>query len=135
MPSINSSYTNLSNSSLLANVSNVAKISKTGFDNELNSINETKSSFTTPTSYGFKADENGFMDPNLNEVLGLPQDIKIHISTMQSMEEYANKTDSGLSVFDAMSKAWNTFKGLVSGVIDSSQEQFVGAQTLAKLPQ
>ncbi|WP_185847636.1 hypothetical protein [Campylobacter fetus] len=55
MPSINPSQTTKTSSNLNAST----------FSAALNSVSETDSKYNVSTKYGFKADENGFVDPFL----------------------------------------------------------------------
>ncbi|QQF52421.1 hypothetical protein HHI31_06105 [Campylobacter fetus subsp. venerealis] len=55
MPIINPSQTTKTSSNLNAST----------FSAALNSLSETDSKYNVSTKYGFKADENGFLDPFL----------------------------------------------------------------------
>lgn len=120
------------------NVYNLNTVEKTSQVRSKEAFDATKEAnntiYVNATDYGFKADDRGFLDPILNEIIGIPADMKIHISTMDRMSQYVKKTKSGLNTLEGLSKAWDSFKGLVGDVIDTTSEQFIQENTLKNLP-
>ena len=59
----------------------------TSSQNSLTSLN-----FNDLQAYGYTVDKAGFMGADFNKAAGLPQDFKIHKSTLDEIVRYNNKT-------------------------------------------
>ena len=59
----------------------------TSSQNSLSSLN-----FNDLQAYGYTVDKAGFMGADFNKAAGLPQDFKIHKSTLDEIVRYNNKT-------------------------------------------
>ncbi|HEC1733490.1 TPA: hypothetical protein R1686_001657 [Campylobacter coli] len=93
----NSNSTNISNSSNNTNFSISSKTSSPNYDisSEFkNSIYTLKykqvdiSNTSTDTAYGYSVDKDGYMGSDFNKAAGLPEDFKIHKSTLDEIERF-----------------------------------------------
>ncbi|EHA2138985.1 hypothetical protein JKH62_001318 [Campylobacter coli] len=94
----NSNSTNISNSSNTnLSINNATKTSSPNYDisSEFkNSIYTLKykqadiSNTSTNTAYGYSVDKDGYMGSDFNKAAGLPEDFKIHKSTLDEIERY-----------------------------------------------
>lgn len=83
------------------------KTQKIDKNNETNLT--TQKIYTIPTNYGINADKRGFLDSKINELMGIPSDMKIHITTMEAMSKYVQKkTDSNFNRY-----GWYEISGVV----------------------
>lgn len=115
MPSINSLYTNLQTYNPSQTTKTSSNLNTSAFSAALNSVSEADSKYTVSTKYGFKADENGFLDPLFNELAGIPSNVKINVKTVDMTVNYAKNEKMNLDPISAMSKAWSFFSTLNSG--------------------
>ena len=92
----------------------------TSSQNSLISLN-----FNNLQAYGYTVDKAGFMGADFNKAAGLPQDFKLHKSTLDEMVRYNNKTylftqDRSKAAFEKIDVADTTkhyyklFKSIVS---------------------
>lgn len=95
---------------------------------------EDSDSYTNSTIYGFKADDNGFMDPKLNKMAGVPTSVKIHTKTLEDLTAYAKNTNSGFDTVQALSKAWSFFTDLVGNSVDTSGNTYLSSDDVANTP-
>ncbi|EKJ2091042.1 hypothetical protein PI197_000174 [Campylobacter coli] len=94
----NSNSTNISNSSNTnLSINNATKTSSPNYDisSEFkNSIYTLKykqvdiSNTSTNTAYGYSVDKDGYMGSDFNKAAGLPEDFKIHKSTLDEIERF-----------------------------------------------
>ncbi|EOA3850146.1 Cj0814 family flagellar-dependent secreted protein [Campylobacter jejuni] len=94
----NSNSTNISNSSNTnLSINNTTKTSSPNYDisSEFkNSIYTLKykqadiSNTSTNTAYGYSVDKDGYMGSDFNKAAGLPEDFKIHKSTLDEIERF-----------------------------------------------
>ncbi|QKU36232.1 hypothetical protein [Campylobacter sp. RM16192] len=104
------------------------------FDSALAAKENSSSIYTNFTKFGFKADDKGFLEPDFNQAAGIPKAVKIHVKTLEQISQYANKTNSGYSPVEAMSKAWNFFSKLVRNQEYLSGERLLGKDDLKTMP-
>ena len=114
--------------------SNPADKSVLNFSSTLTAKETGLSAYMNFTKFGFKADDKGFLEPSLNEAAGIPKNVKIHVKTLEQISEYANKTNSGYSPVEAISKAWNFFSKLVRNPDYLSGERLLGKDDLKTMP-
>ncbi|WP_172198575.1 hypothetical protein [Campylobacter sp. RM16188] len=104
------------------------------FDSALAAKENSSSIYTNFTKFGFKADDKGFLEPDFNQAAGIPKAVKIHVKTLEQISQYANKTNSGYSPVEAISKAWNFFSKLVRNPDYLSGEKLLGIADLKTMP-
>lgn len=108
---------------------NISKTTQTAESTQAS--NQT--SFTNPTAYGFNTDDNGFIDPKLNKLAGIPTSVKLHAKTLEQITTYAKNTKSDFNTVQALSKSWNFFENLV-GNIDTSGKSYLTLDDIAQTP-
>ncbi len=125
--SLNSSF---SFNSYSLNISNKLRINNTNADNADNtniqknnqSIESKKSSLDSKEVLGYKVDKEGYFTKEFNKAAGIPEDYKIHSSTMQNL--VAKETD-GRKIFqeyksiDIAKTIGNAYK-IVSQLLEQS---------------
>ncbi|OUT14364.1 hypothetical protein B9N60_10235, partial [Campylobacter concisus] len=110
--------------------------------------------FTSQEGYGYSVDAKGFMGADFNKAAGLPQDFKIHKSTLdaivlhnQKHPNYTNismdtKKDNALfgedsfaniDLADTIKQYYKIFDQISAGVISKGKE-FYSNEDLAKMP-
>lgn len=114
-----------------------------GTTNSINSnlhtnINQVK---FTPNTYGYSIDYQGFMGADFNQAAGLPQDFKIHKSTLDEIYEfnersyihkptYTAKTFENIDMADAIRQYYKVFQS----VIGADDKQIYTREDLGNLP-
>ncbi|EKP0406808.1 hypothetical protein RHK88_000264 [Campylobacter coli] len=91
----NSNSTNISNSSNTnLSINNATKTSSPNYDissefkNSIYTLKYKQVDLNTDTAYGYSVDKNGYMESDFNKAAGLPEDFKIHKSTLDEIERF-----------------------------------------------
>ncbi|UAK88086.1 hypothetical protein K8O90_03600 [Campylobacter coli] len=91
----NSNSTNISNSSNTnLSINNTTKTSSPNYDissefkNSIYTLKYKQVDLNTDTAYGYSVDKNGYMGSDFNKAAGLPEDFKIHKSTLDEIERF-----------------------------------------------
>lgn len=92
------------------------------------------STYTNSTSFGFKTDDKGFIEPKLNEMAGIPTFIKIHTKTFDQITKYAHNTKSGLNPVQGLSKIWNFFSSAMGDSVSLNTNKTLNAEDWHKIP-
>ncbi|HHD0791748.1 TPA: Cj0814 family flagellar-dependent secreted protein [Campylobacter coli] len=85
----NSNSTNISNS-----INNATKTSSPNYDissefkNSIYTLKYKQVDLNTDTAYGYSVDKDGYMGSDFNKAAGLPEDFKIHKSTLDEIERF-----------------------------------------------
>ena len=84
------------NSALTSSVSSATAVnsavnSATAVNSALSQTTAVSQTATTTTAYGYSVDRKGFMGADFNKAAGLPQDFKIHKSTIDEFVEVSHK--------------------------------------------
>ena len=91
-PSSNIAVNSAINSALSqATAVNSAVNSATAVNSALSQTTAVSQTATTTTAYGYSVDRKGFMGADFNAAAGLPQDFKIHKSTIDEFVEVSHK--------------------------------------------
>ncbi len=92
----NSNSTNISNSSNTnLSINNATKTSSPNYDissefkNSIYTLKYKQVDLNTDTAYGYSVDKDGYMGSDFNKAAGLPNDFKIHKSTLDEIERKA----------------------------------------------
>ncbi|ECK7568782.1 hypothetical protein FRR85_09900, partial [Campylobacter coli] len=92
----NSNSTNISNSSNTnLSINNATKTSSPNYDissefkNSIYTLKYKQADLNTDTAYGYSVDKDGYMGSDFNKAAGLPEDFKIHKSTLDEIERKA----------------------------------------------
>ncbi|EOY0101113.1 Cj0814 family flagellar-dependent secreted protein [Campylobacter coli] len=87
--------TNTTNTSNNTNFSISSKTSSPNYDissefkNSIYTLKYKQVDLNTDTAYGYSVDKNGYMGSDFNKAAGLPEDFKIHKSTLDEIERVA----------------------------------------------
>ncbi|EAK6196067.1 hypothetical protein GN876_05730 [Campylobacter coli] len=87
--------TNTTNTSNNTNFSISSKTSSPNYDissefkNSIYTLKYKQVDLSTDTAYGYSVDKNGYMGSDFNKAAGLPEDFKIHKSTLDEIERVA----------------------------------------------
>ncbi|ECO3446760.1 hypothetical protein FX743_06150 [Campylobacter coli] len=92
----NSNSTNISNSSNTnLSINNATKTNSPNYDissefkNSIYTLKYKQVDLSTDTAYGYSVDKDGYMGSDFNKVAGLPEDFKIHKSTLDEIKKAA----------------------------------------------
>ncbi|EPX9988399.1 Cj0814 family flagellar-dependent secreted protein [Campylobacter coli] len=92
----NSNSTNISNSSNTnLSINNATKTSSPNYDissefkNSIYTLKYKQVDLNTDTAYGYSVDKDGYMGSDFNKAAGLPEDFKIHKSTLDEIKKAA----------------------------------------------
>ncbi|EAK2604770.1 hypothetical protein M9X98_001379 [Campylobacter jejuni] len=92
----NSNSTNISNSSNTnLSINNATKTSSPNYDissefkNSIYTLKYKQADLSTDTAYGYSVDKDGYMGSDFNKAAGLPNDFKIHKSTLDEIKKAA----------------------------------------------
>ncbi|EAJ9015543.1 hypothetical protein B2D23_06355, partial [Campylobacter coli] len=92
----NSNSTNISNSSNTnLSINNATKTSSPNYDissefkNSIYTLKYKQVDLSTDTAYGYSVDKDGYMGSDFNNAAGLPEDFKIHKSTLDEIKKAA----------------------------------------------
>ncbi|HED7912548.1 TPA: hypothetical protein R6B51_001919 [Campylobacter coli] len=92
----NSNSTNISNSSNTnLSINNATKTSSPNynisseFKNSIYTLKYKQADISTDTAYGYSVDKDGYMGSDFNKAAGLPEDFKIHKSTLDEIKKAA----------------------------------------------
>ncbi|AVS39588.1 hypothetical protein FYI53_03605 [Campylobacter coli] len=92
----NSNSTNISNSSNTnLSINNTTKTSSPNYDissefkNSIYTLKYKQVDLNTDTAYGYSVDKDGYMGSDFNKAAGLPEDFKIHKSTLDEIKKAA----------------------------------------------
>ncbi|MGQ2481548.1 Cj0814 family flagellar-dependent secreted protein, partial [Campylobacter coli] len=92
----NSNSTNISNSSNTnLSINNATKTSSPNYDissefkNSIYTLKYKQVDLSTDTAYGYSVDKDGYMGSDFNKAAGLPNDFKIHKSTLDEIKKAA----------------------------------------------
>ncbi len=86
--------TNTTNTSNNTNFSISSKTSSANYDissefkNSIYTLKYKQVDLSTDTAYGYSVDKNGYMGSDFNKAAGLPEDFKIHKSTLDEIERF-----------------------------------------------
>ncbi|EFN2800767.1 hypothetical protein HKW14_000823 [Campylobacter coli] len=91
-----SNSTNISNSSNTnLSINNATKTSSPSYDissefkNSIYTLKYKQADISTDTAYGYSVDKDGYMGSDFNKAAGLPEDFKIHKSTLDKIKKAA----------------------------------------------
>ncbi|HEF9502002.1 TPA: hypothetical protein SBY15_000528 [Campylobacter coli] len=91
----NSNSTNISNSSNTnLSINNATKTSSPNYDissefkNSIYTLKYKQADISNNTAYGYSVDKDGYMGSDFNKAAGLPNDFKIHKSTLDEIERF-----------------------------------------------
>ncbi|HEF1354595.1 TPA: hypothetical protein R8R39_000482 [Campylobacter jejuni] len=93
--------TNTTNTSNNTNFSISSKTSSPNYDissefkNSIYTLKYKQADLSTDTAYGYSVDKDGYMGSDFNKAAGLPEDFKIHKSTLDEIERFSQHNMAG----------------------------------------
>ncbi|EAL4026798.1 TPA: hypothetical protein R1606_000939 [Campylobacter jejuni] len=144
----NSNSTNISNSSNTnLSINNATKTSSPNYDissefkNSIYTLKYKQVDLNTDTAYGYSVDKDGYMGSDFNKAAGLPEDFKIHKSTLDEIYNFNEaqyqdiKEQLGISRYftnidmaDTIKQYYNQFNQIVNHTFnDTNKTSFTEA--------
>ncbi|HED7157008.1 TPA: hypothetical protein R5361_001134 [Campylobacter coli] len=144
----NSNSTNISNSSNTnLSINNATKTSSPNYDissefkNSIYTLKYKQVDLSTNTAYGYSVDKDGYMGSDFNKAAGLPEDFKIHKSTLDEIYNFNEaqyqdiKEQLGISRYftnidmaDTIKQYYNQFNQIVNHTFnDTNKTSFTEA--------
>ncbi|ECL3638381.1 Cj0814 family flagellar-dependent secreted protein, partial [Campylobacter coli] len=144
----NSNSTNISNSSNTnLSINNATKTSSPNYDissefkNSIYTLKYKQVDLSTDTAYGYSVDKDGYMGSDFNKAAGLPEDFKIHKSTLDEIYNFNEaqyqdiKEQLGISRYftnidmaDTIKQYYNQFNQIVNHTFnDTNKTSFTEA--------
>ncbi|EAI6362363.1 hypothetical protein CDX27_06845 [Campylobacter coli] len=144
----NSNSTNISNSSNTnLSINNTTKTSSPNYDissefkNSIYTLKYKQVDLSTDTAYGYSVDKDGYMGSDFNKAAGLPEDFKIHKSTLDEIYNFNEaqyqdiKEQLGISRYftnidmaDTIKQYYNQFNQIVNHTFnDANKTSFTEA--------
>ncbi|HEE9539476.1 TPA: hypothetical protein R8E67_001156 [Campylobacter coli] len=140
----NSNSTNISNSSNTnLSINNATKTSSPNYDissefkNSIYTLKYKQVDLSTDTAYGYSVDKDGYMGSDFNKAAGLPEDFKIHKSTLDEIERVAeynvsdireylgvDKYYSNIDMAETIKQYYNLFSNALSQSFPSDKTSF-----------
>ncbi len=135
--------TNTTNTSNNTNFSISSKTSSPNYDissefkNSIYTLKYKQVDLSTDTAYGYSVDKDGYMGSDFNKAAGLPEDFKIHKSTLDEIERVAeynvsdireylgvDKYYSNIDMAETIKQYYNLFSNALSQSFPSDKTSF-----------
>ncbi|EOI3079506.1 Cj0814 family flagellar-dependent secreted protein [Campylobacter coli] len=150
----NSNSTNISNSSNTnLSINNATKTSSPNYDissefkNSIYTLKYKQVDLSTDTAYGYSVDKNGYMGSDFNKAAGLPEDFKIHKSTLDEIYSFNTSfkehtaNDLGVSNYytnidmaDTIRQYYSKFNQIINHSFGNSNKTSFSVEDLNSLP-
>ncbi|MFU9856778.1 Cj0814 family flagellar-dependent secreted protein [Campylobacter coli] len=150
----NSNSTNISNSSNTnLSINNATKTSSPNYDissefkNSIYTLKYKQVDLNTDTAYGYSVDKNGYMGSDFNKAAGLPEDFKIHKSTLDEIYSFNTSfkehtaNDLGVSNYytnidmaDTIRQYYSKFNQIINHSFGNSNKTSFSVEDLNSLP-
>ncbi|HGG0846188.1 TPA: Cj0814 family flagellar-dependent secreted protein, partial [Campylobacter jejuni] len=105
--------TNTTNTSNNTNFSISSKTSSPNYDissefkNSIYTLKYKQADISNNTAYGYSVDKDGYMGSDFNKAAGLPEDFKIHKSTLDEIERVAEYNVSDIREYLGVDKYYS----------------------------
>ncbi|MGJ0158228.1 Cj0814 family flagellar-dependent secreted protein [Campylobacter coli] len=153
----NSNSTNISNSSNTnLSINNTTKTSSPNYDissefkNSIYTLKYKQADLNTNTAYGYSVDKDGYMGSDFNKAAGLPEDFKIHKSTLDEIQRYnensyffADKKEylgisgnyfTNIDMADTIKQYYNQFNQIINHTFNDTNKTSFSEADLNSLP-
>ncbi|ELL3693486.1 hypothetical protein RW460_000883 [Campylobacter coli] len=150
----NSNSTNISNSSNTnLSINNATKTSSPNYDissefkNSIYTLKYKQVDLSTDTAYGYSVDKDGYMGSDFNKAAGLPEDFKIHKSTLDEIYSFNTSfkehtaNDLGVSNYytnidmaDTIRQCYSKFNQIINHSFGNSNKTSFSVEDLNSLP-
>ncbi|HEB7522593.1 TPA: hypothetical protein RZH02_001395 [Campylobacter coli] len=149
-----SNSTNISNSSNTnLSINNATKTSSPNYDissefkNSIYTLKYKQVDLSTDTAYGYSVDKDGYMGSDFNKAAGLPEDFKIHKSTLDEIYSFNTSfkehtaNDLGVSNYytnidmaDTIRQYYSKFNQIINHSFGNSNKTSFSVEDLNSLP-
>ncbi|MDO41214.1 hypothetical protein EDZ88_05360 [Campylobacter coli] len=149
-----SNSTNISNSSNTnLSINNATKTSSPNYDissefkNSIYTLKYKQADLNTDTAYGYSVDKDGYMGSDFNKAAGLPEDFKIHKSTLDEIYSFNTSfkehtaNDLGVSNYytnidmaDTIRQYYSKFNQIINHSFGNSNKTSFSVEDLNSLP-
>ncbi|HED0742545.1 TPA: hypothetical protein R4L71_000441 [Campylobacter coli] len=145
--------TNTTNTSNNTNFSISSKTSFPNYDissefkNSIYTLKYKQADLSTDTAYGYSVDKNGYMGSDFNKAAGLPEDFKIHKSTLDEIERYNTDLNahtanylgvssyySNIDMADTIRQYYSKFNQIINHSFGNSNKTSFSVEDLNSLP-
>ncbi|HED7972232.1 TPA: hypothetical protein R6C16_001352 [Campylobacter coli] len=150
----NSNSTNISNSSNTnLSINNATKTNSPNYDissefkNSIYTLKYKQVDLSTDTAYGYSVDKDGYMGSDFNKAAGLPEDFKIHKSTLDEIYSFNTSfkehtaNDLGVSNYytnidmaDTIRQYYSKFNQIINHSFGNSNKTSFSVEDLNSLP-
>ncbi|EAK7322127.1 hypothetical protein E8O15_01600 [Campylobacter coli] len=150
----NSNSTNISNSSNTnLSITNATKTSSPNYDissefkNSIYTLKYKQADISNNTAYGYSVDKDGYMGSDFNKAAGLPEDFKIHKSTLDEIYSFNTSfkehtaNDLGVSNYytnidmaDTIRQYYSKFNQIINHSFGNSNKTSFSVEDLNSLP-
>ncbi|ELL6950892.1 hypothetical protein Q4Y49_000103, partial [Campylobacter coli] len=150
----NSNSTNISNSSNTnLSINNATKTSSPNYDissefkNSIYTLKYKQVDLSTDTAYGYSVDKDGYMGSDFNKAAGLPEDFKIHKSTLDEIYSFNTSfkehtaNDLGVSNYytnidmaETIKQYYSKFNQIINHSFGNSNKTSFSVEDLNSLP-
>ncbi|HHY1437224.1 TPA: Cj0814 family flagellar-dependent secreted protein [Campylobacter jejuni] len=148
--------TNTTNTSNNTNFSTSSKTSSPNYDissefkNSIYTLKYKQVDLNTNTAYGYSVDKDGYMGSDFNKAAGLPEDFKIHKSTLDEIQRYnensyffADKKEylgisgnyfTNIDMADTIKQYYNQFNQIINHTFNDTNKTSFTEADLNSLP-
>ncbi|MCE7187218.1 hypothetical protein LZW00_07480 [Campylobacter coli] len=145
--------TNTTNTSNNTNFSISSKTSFPNYDissefkNSIYTLKYKQVDLSTDTAYGYSVDKDGYMGSDFNKAAGLPEDFKIHKSTLDEIERYNTDLNahtanylgvssyySNIDMADTIRQYYSKFNQIINHSFGNSNKTSFSVEDLNSLP-
>ncbi|HEB9348160.1 TPA: hypothetical protein RZK39_001381 [Campylobacter coli] len=148
--------TNTTNTSNNTNFSISSKTSSPNYDissefkNSIYTLKYKQVDLSTDTAYGYSVDKDGYMGEDFNKAAGLPEDFKIHKSTLDEIQRYnensyffADKKEylgisgnyfTNIDMADTIKQYYNQFNQIINHTFNDTNKTSFSEADLNSLP-
>ncbi len=145
--------TNTTNTSNNTNFSISSKTSSPNYDissefkNSIYTLKYKQVDLNTDTAYGYSVDKDGYMGSDFNKAAGLPEDFKIHKSTLDEIERYNTDLNahtanylgvssyySNIDMADTIRQYYSKFNQIINHSFGNSNKTSFSVEDLNSLP-
>lgn len=86
------------------------------------------------TNFGYEVDENGFFGTDLNDALGIPQNIKIHQAMVAQASAYTQAQGESIEPLQVISNIWKLFSTIAGNTLDPDKDGYITQKEINAMP-
>ncbi|HEB8234662.1 TPA: hypothetical protein R0830_000971 [Campylobacter jejuni] len=117
------------------------------FQNTVHTLKYKQADISNNTAYGYSVDKDGYMESDFNKAAGLPEDFKIHKSTLDEIERYNTDLNahtanylgvssyySNIDMADTIRQYYSKFNQIINHSFGNSNKTSFSVEDLNSLP-